>query len=212
MAGGLFGQPFTINEKCIVFSILMMVVFLYCPKFENKYYRYFSLFIVFVVSYVSMAWYDYYHGCSIMPLRRGKYGITTLMKPGASKKAPSNRTTALTRARTAQVVYWSHLLLFVPLLAYTAYYGHKSGKKVYSVLFALGIFTAAYHTLRLVSSVHSRVSVMPIVIYATHLLVIAPLLLYTGYEGSRADKMVYPALAGVALLAVGFHGYKVLGN
>ena len=29
MAGGLFGRPFTFNIKCIIFSLLIMAIFLY---------------------------------------------------------------------------------------------------------------------------------------------------------------------------------------
>jgi len=43
MAGGLFGRPFAFNEKCIVFSILCMSLFLYKPKFKNNYWLYFIL-------------------------------------------------------------------------------------------------------------------------------------------------------------------------
>ena len=52
MAGGLFDRPFAFNMKCIVFSIISMALFLYKPAFKNQYYLYFTLFIIFVVSYV----------------------------------------------------------------------------------------------------------------------------------------------------------------
>ena len=51
------------------------------PTFESDVVMYFTLFIIFVISYVAMAWYDYYYDCRPMPLKRGKYGITGLFKP-----------------------------------------------------------------------------------------------------------------------------------
>ena len=71
MAGGLFGRPFVFNEKCIIFSLICMALFLYKPHFQNQYVLYFTLFIIFVVAYVAMAWYDYYFNCDIVPLKRG---------------------------------------------------------------------------------------------------------------------------------------------
>ena len=71
MAGGLFGRPLVLNEKCIVFSLICMGLFLYKPMFENTYLKYLSLFLIFVVAYVAMAWYDYYFNCDIVPLNRG---------------------------------------------------------------------------------------------------------------------------------------------
>ena len=32
MAGGLFGKPFALNIKCIIFSLMIMAIFLYKPK------------------------------------------------------------------------------------------------------------------------------------------------------------------------------------
>ena len=58
MAGGLFGKPFALNPKCIVFSILVMAIFLFKPEFKTNSALGIALFILFVLSYVSMAWYD----------------------------------------------------------------------------------------------------------------------------------------------------------
>ena len=54
MAGGLFGRPFAFNLKCIVFSIICMILFLYKPEFSNNYSRYITLFLIFVVAYVAI--------------------------------------------------------------------------------------------------------------------------------------------------------------
>ena len=40
MAGGLFGRPFVLNEKCIFFSVICMALFLYKPNFTNQYILY----------------------------------------------------------------------------------------------------------------------------------------------------------------------------
>ena len=44
MAGGLFGKPFALNIKCIIFSLMIMVIFLY--KTRNKERIYFICYIM----------------------------------------------------------------------------------------------------------------------------------------------------------------------
>ena len=51
------------------------------PKFDSNIITFLIYFGIFVVSYVSLAWYDYYYSCSQLPLFRGKYSITGLIKP-----------------------------------------------------------------------------------------------------------------------------------
>ena len=87
MAGGLFGKPFALNEKCIVFSIIIMALFLYKPEIKSNLVMGVVLFVLFVVSYVAMAWYDYYFDCKVLPLKRGEVGgITSVFKPDAHEK------------------------------------------------------------------------------------------------------------------------------
>ena len=51
-----------------------------CPsKFDSNIITFLIYFGIFVVRYVSLAWYDYYYSCS--QLFRGKYSITGLIKP-----------------------------------------------------------------------------------------------------------------------------------
>ena len=81
MAGGLFGRPFTFNVKCIIFSMICMALFLYNPNIKNPYILYGTLFFIFTVAYVAMAWYDYYFNCDLLPLRKGKYSLQQYVKP-----------------------------------------------------------------------------------------------------------------------------------
>lgn len=71
MAGGLFGKPFALNIKCVIFSLMCMSLFLYSPRFKSRYALWMTLFIIFCVSYVAMAWYDFFFDCRILPFKRG---------------------------------------------------------------------------------------------------------------------------------------------
>jgi len=39
------------------------------------------LFIIFIVSYVAIAWYDYFFNCAEMKLIKSQYSITDILKP-----------------------------------------------------------------------------------------------------------------------------------
>ena len=113
MAGGIFGRPFVLNEKCIVFSLICMALFLFKPTFRNQYLLYFTLFIIFVVAYVAMAWYDYYFNCDIVPLKRGTKSFTGLFKPPAhiAKKQEEDKDTKLDKSRKHMLIYIMHIMI-----------------------------------------------------------------------------------------------------
>ena len=152
MAGGLFGEPFTFNMKCIIFSILCMSLFLYKPEFKNNYTLSFSLFMIFVVAYVMMAWYDYFYNCDIAPFKRGKYSLTGNLKPPNTKDCDTNEDVSARKT----MIYLSHLLFIVPLLVYIVVKKNKVNKNVYPILGVLAFFTAGYHGTKLMIKSHSK--------------------------------------------------------
>ena len=164
MAGGLFGRPFYLNEKCIIFSLICMALFLYNPTFYNKYFLYLTLFFIFVIAYIAMAWYDYYFNCDLVPFKRGKYSFTGLFKPPAhvpeyqfdKSKKILNTYDKLneTNYRRLLLIYGMHFLFISPILAYVAIYGNKSNTFIYPILGFLSLFTAAYHGLALIFASH----------------------------------------------------------
>lgn len=156
MAGGLFGKPFALNEKCIVFSIIIMALFLYKPNIKSNLVLGAVLFGIFVVSYVAMAWYDYYFDCKVLPLKRGEVGgVTSLFKPDAhEKKQETHEETSLDHSRKMIFVYISHILLVAPLLLYIARYRSKVNPMTYPILVVLAAMTALYHGIHLLSMSH----------------------------------------------------------
>jgi UDP-N-acetylmuramyl pentapeptide phosphotransferase/UDP-N-acetylglucosamine-1-phosphate transferase len=63
MSGGLFGTPLYINEKCIVFSVFVLLVF-WMPHPSFWQHDYILAFLLAMVAYVLMAWYDYWYDCT----------------------------------------------------------------------------------------------------------------------------------------------------
>lgn len=150
MAGGIFGRPFTINIKCVIFSLICISLFLYKPEFKNLYVLYGVLFIIATISYVSMAWYDYYFNCDILPLKKGKYSWQQYIKPPPhepKKQVDSSETSniSIDERRRLYLIYASHILFIVPLLAYLALYRKSVNPIVYPILGVLAAFTLLYH-------------------------------------------------------------------
>lgn len=147
MAGGLFGQPFTINIKCIIFSLIIIALFLYKPEIKNQYLLYGILGLLFVLSYVAMAWYDFAFSCDILPLKKGKYSWQKVIKPPAHEpeKQIEGKEDKKDTNLKQYLIYFIHILIIVPLLAYIAYYKNKINPAVYPLLGALAFLTLIYH-------------------------------------------------------------------
>ena len=155
MAGGIFGKPFALNIKCIIFSLVIMALFLYKPNIKSNIVMAFTLFVIFVVSYVAMAWYDAFYDCRVLPLKRGKHGITTLFKPPIhSKKQETHEEDERDMHSKHLLIYISHIIFIVPLLVYIGVYGKKVKPMTSPLVIALSVFTAAYHGIQLTQLFH----------------------------------------------------------
>ena len=152
MAGGLFGRPFVLNIKCIIFSIIIMALFLINPVIKNKLILGLTLFIIFVLAYVAMAWYDYYYDCRLLPLQRGEKSLTGLLKPDVHSQKQLNSTNM---KRGNMMIYASHIAFIVPLLMYIAYYKGKVNNMTYPILIVLAIFTLIYHGGAMIQGSHN---------------------------------------------------------
>jgi hypothetical protein len=150
MAGGLFGKPFAVNEKCIVFAVMVTAIFMVCPTFESMMSKTFALALLFVVSYVAMAWYDYFFDCRILPLKRGG-GPTSLLKPPAHHPDQSESKSEQEQQGNARalIIYGMHAIFIAPLLGYIAYKGKKTPTFIWSVIGTLAVLTAGYHGVKL---------------------------------------------------------------
>lgn len=154
MAGGIFpNQPFQLNIKCIIFSMIIIILFLYCPTFTNAWIKYITLFMIFSVSYVAMAWYDYIFDCRIAPLKKGYASLQQIIKPEAHvpEKQLEDKDTSLDINLNKIMIYLFHILMVVPLLLYIVYYKKKIHPSIYPVVGSLAAFTLAYHGYKMIA-------------------------------------------------------------
>jgi hypothetical protein len=131
--------PFVINIKCIAFSIfIIFIIFMEPPKIKNIYARYFLMYIIFFISYVAMAWYDYFYNCD--PMIRGNKSLTGIFKPELK-----NKETKVVIERSKIGTYLFHLFFIMPFLVYVAYNKNKNKDVIYQIMMILGVMTMIYH-------------------------------------------------------------------
>lgn len=155
MAGGLFkNYPFELNIKCVIFSFIIIALFFYVPPEMNIAWKIFISFVLFVIAYVAMAWYDYKFECMKLALKRGsKGGITTLLKPETHRESQTDRSkdTKKEKQLTMSLINVYHLFILTPLLVYVGINGIQKNKMSTTPLvllianFAFGIL---YHIVR----------------------------------------------------------------
>lgn len=141
-----------------------MIIFLYEPKIKRNMVLYPVLFLIFVLAYVAMAWYDYFYDCRVLPLKRNKKSFTGLFKPDPhSKKQYIKNNRIILDKKSAEVqedyrnkliIYISHILVIVPIILYVAIYQNKVNKTVYPLIGILAVFTLLYHGASLITLSH----------------------------------------------------------
>ena len=159
MSGGIFpGYPFTLNIKCIIFAFIIMVLYSFKPPTLTFNQNLLVYFILFIVAYVAMAWYDYYFGCSQLPLQRSSVGITHYLKPQMhqEEKQQKHLMTKEEVEKNNYLIYALHVLLIVPFLAYIGFKREKVPKLTYPLLLAMVAFTLVYHGMRMIQGSHRK--------------------------------------------------------
>ncbi len=151
MAGGIFpNYPFEINIKCVIFSILIIFLFFYTPPKWNLSTNLFISFILFVIAYIAMAWYDYKFQCESLALRKSTDGITDKLKPPQYSEAQTDRT-KMTNDEIAleqTLIHLFHILIVAPLLFYVALRKNTANDSALISLIATFVFAMVYHFVR----------------------------------------------------------------
>ena len=109
-------------------------------------------FILFVVAYVAMAWYDYEFQCTKLALKKSasSAGITGKFKPPAYAASQTDRS-AMTEEEVQLdkiLIHLLHLVIFAPVLFVVGWYGTKSPRWALIMLIASLSFAMLYHGVR----------------------------------------------------------------
>jgi hypothetical protein len=135
-----------------------MIIYTFRPPILSLVPSLLIYFIIFVVSYVAMAWYDYYYACSQLPLQKssGGGGFTSYFKPPVHEptKQIEHTFTQIELDKNNKVIFAMHLLLIVPILLFIGIKSNKTPKQAFYLLIVLAVFTGAYHGFRLLAVTH----------------------------------------------------------
>jgi len=154
MAGGVFpNYPFELNIKCVIFSAIIIGLFFYCPPEMNIFWKIFISFVLFVIAYVALAWYDYKFECQKMALKKGTNpaGITGQFKPPphTESQVDSSKMKDDEKAFEYTLLNLYHLLVVTPVCIYVGINGDKSQAWGVVMLIANFGFAILYHLFRL---------------------------------------------------------------
>jgi hypothetical protein len=101
-----------------------------------------------------------------------------------------------------------HLLFVVPLFLFVGIMRASTPNWLYNALLVIGAIILVYHGFRLVVRLQARSSAAWI--NAIHLLFIAPLLLYIGYDKKETPRSAYEILLMLGFAAGGYHLYSMV--
>ena len=153
MAGGIFGhQAFVLNPKCVAFSFLVILLFFYRPPVDmTRIGIVVTIAALFVASYVSMAWYDYYFECRIDPLQKSQspLSVTEKLKPPVHSL---QQISPVECSKQKTLIYMFHIIIVAPLLAWIAYRKHTLSSEWYTIIGAMSLLAFAYHGSKLLYS------------------------------------------------------------
>jgi hypothetical protein len=102
----------------------------------------------------------------------------------------------------------AHLAVIVPLLLYVGFNRAATPEWIYAVLFGLGILVLAYHGYR--GFARWAAGSQLVWIHAVHVALVAPVLLWIGYNGKKTERPAYEILLMLAFAALGHHMYKLI--
>jgi hypothetical protein len=205
MAGGIFpNYPFMMNPKCVIFSAIIIWLYFSQPPPMSLPWKVFVSFIIFIIAYVAMAWYDYKFECQKLALKRGtsKYGITQYLKPPtheASQTDPSKVTEDEKRFEGILINIY-HILIVTPLLLYIGTMQSKASETSLVLLISNVGFAMLYHIPRLLREFNG--------ISLGHILFGAILIYYTFNKSKSA--LYYNSLIFLSAYAGIKHGYNII--
>jgi hypothetical protein len=220
MAGGIFAdQPFHFNIKCVIISIVFMILYWYLP-YRNP----FMLPIIFLVGYILIAWYDYLYDCNLtMYSGTNPISIATLdawAKPQRRfDNSPIKGGPKMVENQEwmyKKKIYALHAIFIAPILFYVGKYGKKANSNIWDVMSSLSIITAVYHGLRIIyprditscKEENNKERKQLSLVYLFHLAIIVPFLGYIGYNGANSDERIWKPLLGLSLFVFGYHGFR----
>jgi hypothetical protein len=101
-----------------------------------------------------------------------------------------------------------HLLFVVPLFLYVGFTRADTPRWLYLALLAIGIIVLVYHGFKLIVRLKNRSGYSWV--NAIHVLLVAPLLIYIGYNKKETPRSAYELLLMAGFAAGGYHLFSLV--
>jgi hypothetical protein len=101
-----------------------------------------------------------------------------------------------------------HLLFIVPLFLYIGFQRASVPHWLYLFVLTIGCLIFVYHGFKLLLRIQARSSYTWV--NAIHVFLIAPLLMYIGYNKSETPRFAYELLLMAAFAAAGYHLFSLV--
>lgn len=101
-----------------------------------------------------------------------------------------------------------HIFAVVPLFLYVALSRGNTASFMYPVLLVLGAFIFLYHGYKAVIRYLAGSSMLWVNLF--HVILVAPVLMYIGYNGKDTTRPFYELLALLGFSALGYHIYGLI--
>jgi len=109
---------------------------------------------------------------------------------------------------TYLLVAVAHVAIIVPTLLYVGFNRAATPEWLYNVLFGAGLLVLAYHSYK--GAARWAAGSQLVWIHILHVLLVAPVLLWVGYNGKKTERPAYEILLMLAFAAMGHHIYKLI--
>lgn len=109
---------------------------------------------------------------------------------------------------THVVLSLAHIFLIVPFFLYVAFQRAACPDWLYWVVFGIGLLVFAIHAVK--AAYRYTVGSTYVWVNLLHVILIAPLLIYIGYNGKKTPRPAYELLAMAGFAALGYHAYSIL--
>ena len=101
-----------------------------------------------------------------------------------------------------------HILFVVPFFFYIFYNRSATPDYIYNILFFVGLFVLVYHIYKTV--VKLSLGSKSLWVNIIHVLFVAPLMIYIGYEAKKTPRAGYELLGLITFAALGYHLYNTI--
>jgi hypothetical protein len=101
-----------------------------------------------------------------------------------------------------------HLLFVVPLFLYVGFTRAETPRWLYLALLAIGVVVLVYHGFKLIVRLKNRSGYSWV--NAIHVLLVAPLLIYIGYNKKDTPRSAYELLLMGGFAAAGYHLFSLV--